>query len=419
MQGLLIFFCSSIFLCGTYLVWPSRYNVMAHLNLGFIFIAYFIPAIILKDQNDFQNHIIDLYVNIIALGALFFAAGLFSGFLLKPIHFSNFSFTLLNPEDYKSRLIAITRFFMITGIIGITSGYLLMGFVPAFAADPVAAKFFRGPYQVSFFVSTVYLSSYFILTTITPIAIVIWYVDKKKNIFLLGAIIAICLMAVSLSRGPAFSGLVLALAIILSFRNRRSFLLLIIILFSVYLLSSVFYFVIGVRDFTETSNGFKGDHVFWRIVSAGTIDIQDQLNFLTFFDKNPLWTYGRTIFGGLIPGHFEWNPAVYTLKVTNPGENINSLISGGLRLSAPMWGYVSFKWIGVALFCFFSGFLKGIFLKFTKYWILKSKSLLIATIIIVFNISIFSQLSDFFILSMYSLPPFFVLVLYGFKVRLK
>jgi len=419
MQGVLIFLCSSIFMCGTYLVWPSRYNVMAHLNLGFILIAYFIPSIILKDQNDFPSDVVSLYTLILVLGAACYVIGLVSGFSIKPVHLFDFSFSVLSVEIYKLQIIKITRIFLLAGIMGLSLGYLLMGFIPAFAADPVAAKFFRGTYQVPFFVSMIYLSSFFILTTITPVAIVIWYYNKKKNLFLFGAIVAASLMAVSLSRGPAFGGVVLAIAIIMSFKNRRTFWLLIVFLITVYFLSSVFYFVTGIRDYGEVSASFKDDHVFWRIVSGGTIDIQDQLNFLDFFNKNPIWTYGRTIIGGLIPSHYEWNPAVYTLRVTNPGEDINTLISGGLRLSAPMWGYVSFKWAGVVIFCFLSGLIKGVFLKFTKYWIFKSQSVLIAAVIILINISIFAQASEFFTLSIYSLPPVLVLFFYVFRIKLR
>jgi oligosaccharide repeat unit polymerase len=419
MQGFLIFLCSSVFMCGTYLVWPSRYNVMAHLNLGFIFIAYFIPAVILKDQNDYANDTVSLYTLILGVGAICFIIGLYSGFLIKPIRASNFSFSFLDADVYKQRIVKITAQFLIIGIIGQSFGYLLMGFVPAFAADPVSAKFFRGPYQVPFYVSIIYLSSFFILTTITPIAIIVWYTNKKKKLFLLGAIVAIILMAVSLSRGPAFSGLVLAIAIVMSFKNRLTFTLLIVLLVGVYLLSSVFYFVVGVRDFADVSGNFKDDHVFWRVVSAGTVDITDQLTFMDFFKKDPVWTYGRTILGGLVPSHYQWNPAIYTLSIVNPGEDPTTLVSGGLRLPAPIWGYVSFQWFGVIIFCFLSGFLKGILLKFTKYWIFKSGSMLIATVLIVINISVFAQISDFFILSIYALPPLFVLAFYTFRIRIE
>lgn len=391
---------------------------MAHLNLGFIFIAYFIPTIILKDQNDYPDDIVSLYTLILAVGAICYVIGLYSGFIIKPVHFSNFSFSVLDVDNYKAKIIRVTDTFMKIGICGLILAYAMMGFVPAFAADPVSAKFFRGDYQVPFYVSIVYYSSFFILTTITPIAIVAWYSNRKKKKFLFGAIFAVALMTVSLSRGPAFSGLVLAIAIILSFKNRWTFILLILMLFSIYLLSSVFYFVVGVRDLTEVSGSFKDDHVIWRIISAGTVDITDQLNFMDFFNKDPLWTYGRTVFGGLVPSHFAWNPAVYTLRVTRPGEDITTLVSGGLRLPAPLWGYVSFQWIGVAVFCFLSGLLKGLLLKFTKFWIFKSKSLLIAAVIIVVNISIFAQIADFFTLSIYALPPVFVLVFYVFSVRI-
>jgi hypothetical protein len=353
------------------------------------------------------------------IGSLCFVGGLYAGFLIKPVRLSNFSFIFLDTEIYKKRIIKITRVFMIGGIIGLCCAYLLMGFVPAFAAEPVAAKFFRGVYQVPFYVSIVYYSSFFILTIITPIALIIWYTNKSKNLFLIWSITAVVLMIVSLSRGPAFGGVVLAVAIIMSFKNKRTFWLLVIFLISIYFLSSIFYFVIGVRDFENTTTNFKDDHLFWRVVSGGTADIQDQLNFLDAFNKNPIWTYGRTIIGGLVPSHYEWNPAVYTLSIVNPGEDVTTIISGGLRLQAPMWGYVSFQWIGVVVFCFLSGFIKGLLLKFTKYWIYKSQSILIATVIIVINISVFTQLSEFFTLSIYTLPPAIVLFFYAFRVKIE
>jgi hypothetical protein len=419
MQGILIFVCSSVFMCGTYLVWPSRYNIMAHLNLGFIFIAYFVPAIILHDQDDYASDTVSLYTWILFTGAVSYVIGLYGGFVLKPLRMANFSFITLNTDVYKTRIVKITKIFLLAGIFGLCLGYMLMGFVPAFAADPVSAKFFRGVYQVPFYVSIVYLSSFFILTTVTPIAIIVWYSNKKNKLFLIGAIIAVILMMVSLSRGPAFSGVVLAVAIIMSFKSRRTFIMLIMLLFGLYLFSSVFYFIVGVRDYGEVSGNFKDDHIFWRIVSGGTVDVTDQLNFLDFFDKDPIWTYGRTVLGGLIPSHYEWNPAVFTLKVTNPGKDVTTLVSGGLRLPAPIWGYVSFQWIGVVLFCSLSGFIKGTLLKFTKHWIFKSKSVLIATVIIVINISVFAQASEFYTLSIYQLPPAIVLIFYAFRVKVE
>jgi len=84
---------------------------MAHLNLGFIFIAYFIPAVILKDQNDYANDTVSLYTLILGVGAICFIIGLYSGFLIKPIRASNFSFSFLDADVYKQRIVKITAQF--------------------------------------------------------------------------------------------------------------------------------------------------------------------------------------------------------------------------------------------------------------------------------------------------------------------
>ncbi|WP_413668203.1 O-antigen polymerase [Mucilaginibacter sp. Mucisp86] len=409
----------SLFTLGTYLVWPSRYNVPAHLGVGFILIAYVVPTFILDIQDDSPAEVVDLYVNILVVGTIFYLIGLFAGFLAK-LPTARFSFNVLSLEEYESRIIKITRNFLICGIGGLILGYLMMGFVPMFAADPVSAKFFRGPYQVPFYTSIVYLSSFFILSNITPISFMIWYKHRNKSIFLFLTIIAVILMMLSLSRGPAFTGVLTAIIIIMSFKSRSSFAILLLLIVFIYLFSSIFYYLIGIKDINDIAGGFdKTDHLIWRVMAAGTNDIYDQLNFLTYFENKPEWTYGRTVFGGLVPSHYEWNPSVYTLKVVNPGKDLSELISGGLRLPGPVWGYVSFQWTGVITFSFLSGFIKGAFLKYLKTWMEKHKSILTSTVLIVISMAIFEPLSSFYTLSIYLLPTLFLLMFYAYRFRLK
>jgi len=411
--------CLTISSIGAYLVWPSRYNVPAHLGVGFVLIAYFVPALILKVQDDYSDEVVNLYVTILVVGTISYLIGMFLGFSIKPGK-TNFSFDVLPLNLYEERVIRVTKMFLCIGIPSMILGYLMMGFVPLFAADPVAAKFFRGQYQVPFYTSIVYLSSFLILSNITPISIMIWYQDKKKVFFLIATIVAICLMMLSLSRGPAFTGILYAIIIVMSFKSRKSFALLIFLIIFIYLFSSIFYYLIGIKDINDIAGGFKSDdHLMWRVIAGGTVDIDDQLNFLKFFVDNPIWTYGRTVVGGLVPSHYEWNPSVYTLRVVNPGEDLSTLISGGLRLPGPVWGYVSFQWIGVVVFSFISGLIKGFFLKYVKTWILKYKSILTSTVIIIIATAIFEPLSGFYTFSLYTLPPAIILMFYMYRFKLK
>ncbi len=418
MVGVIIFLGSAVYMCGSYLIWPSRYNITAHLNLAFVFLAFFVPAVILENQNDFAPELVTLYTELLIVGAIFYVIGLFTGFQIKAGP-TSFSFDVLETKIYERRVIRITKILLISGIIGETLGYLLMGFVPMFAADPLAAKFFRGPYAVPAYVSAIYLSSFFILSTIVPIGLMIWYQNKKKVLFLFLIVTAVGLMMLSLARSPAFSGIVLTVAVIMSFKSKKLFVAFILLIFGLYAFSSVFYFITGIRDYSEMGFALKTDHVFWRVLSSGSNDVNEQLDFLRYFNNNPEWTYGQTIYGGLIPGHYYWNPSVYTLRVITMGQDVNEVISGGVRLPAPMWGYVSFQWPGAAIFSFLSGFARGAIIKYTKYWVNKHKSLLVIIIVMSINIAVFESLPYFFILSMYTIPPILVFLFYMFRFKLK
>ncbi|MET0572130.1 MAG: O-antigen polymerase [Pedobacter agri] len=399
-----------------YLVWPSRYNVIAHLTLGGNFIATFVPAIILETHNEFSPVVVDLYSKILLVGAIFFVIGLFLGFSRPPLN-KKFSYDVLGEVIYQKRVIKLTKLLLVISIVMLIVSYLAMGFVPMFAADPLLAKFFRGPYQAPYMrVAILFRTSFYILSTILPIAAIIWYQGKSK-FFLIAIIAAVFLMALSLSRSPAFSGLVLAFALVMSFKSKMHFRSLLVTLIGIYVFSSVFYYLVGVREL-DYSN-FKTNHPYWEIIASGSPDISDQLQFMEKYYQRPLPTFGRTIYGGLIPGHYEWNPGVYTLTVLSTGEDLNDSVSGGLRLPVALWGYVSFEWIGVVLFCFLSGFFYGYFLKYLKKILLKNNSLILKIVLIVLFNVVFSNFYYFYILSIYMVPPSIIMLLYMYRFKTK
>lgn len=387
--------------------------MITHLGIGSIFIAAFVPSIILQVQNDYPAIIVSLYVKIITIGALFTLAGLFIGFSI-PAKKTFLSFDVLDNKSYENRVIKITKALLIIGLVSLIISYSVMGFVPMFTAEPLAAKFFRGQYQAPYLrVASLFRASFFILSTIIPISSIIWY-KYKIPFFLFATLAAILLMILALTRSPAFSGLLLAFAVVMSFKSRGHFQILIFVILTIFLSSAFFYLIVGINA-PGTLNPEVG---FWDVIGKSSPDIDDQLNFLERFDQNPIWTYGRTIYGGLIPGHYEWNPAVYTLRIVAPDADINEISSGGLRLPAAMWGYVSFQWIGVIAFCSLHGFFFGLFLKYTKYWVLKHESIIIRTVVIVIFSSVFSLVISFFNVSIYFIPPAFVVFFYMYRFKI-
>ncbi|MFD1256133.1 O-antigen polymerase [Mucilaginibacter terrae] len=416
MTSLIIFLSLAIFMSAGYVVWPSRYNVITHLSIGGNFIATFVPAIILNVQDRYSSPAVELYKNILLTGAISFVVGLILGFSRRSWK-TKFTFDLFPDNLYQNHVLKITKILLIISIILLSLSYLGMGFVPAFAADPLLAKFFRGPYQAPYMrVAVLFRSSFYILSTIIPIAAIAWYQTKSK-FFLLAILTAVFLMALSLSRSPAFSGLVLAFATVMSFKGKFHFRVLLLAIVGIYVFSSIFYYLIGARELDYSR--FNTKHPYWEIIASGSSDIDDQLQFVEKFIQKPTWTYGRTMVGGLIPGHYEWNPSVYTLNVLASGEDLNEIISGGLRLPVALWGYVSFGWVGVVIFSLISGFLYGYFLKYVKTKLLANNSLLTKIVLIVIFNVVFSNFYYFYILSLYIIPPSIVMLLYMYRFKSK
>lgn len=412
MQSYLIAISLLIFALGGYILWPSRLNVLPHLAVGGSFVSIIVPALILKIQDKYPPDIVELYTRILIVGAVFYVLGNVIGFTYGKGVRTNFSYDVLPQEIYEVRVLDVTKWLMISGIMGLVVSYAVMGFVPMFAENPIGAKLFRGEYQEPYSrVSILYRASFYIVATIMPIACIIWY-KYRSRLFLSLIFAVLILMAVSLQRSGAFMGIMLAFAIVMSFKSRFHFIVLMVILIGVFVFSAFFYFVIGINPYREDLN-------VWEIISAGTPDIFDHLDFLEHFDQNPVWTYGRTMYGGLIPGHYEWNPAVYTLTMVNPGADINDIGSGGLRLPLPVWGYVSFGYPGVVLFCLLTGLLGGFFLMVMKEMFIRFDSIVIRTIGLVAFSSVVNIIVNFTQLNMFLLPPAFVCLFYLYRFRIK
>ncbi|WP_428331687.1 hypothetical protein [Mucilaginibacter sp.] len=412
MDSFLIFVALTLFSFSGYIVWPSRYNVVTHGMVAGGFISIIVPALILGVPDNYPPAIVDLYTKVLVLGILFFLPALIIGFVIGRRLPTQFSFDIMTREAYEERAIKVTKIFMVIGVAGLIASYIGMGFMPMFAAEPIAAKLFRGQYQEPYLrVAILFRISFFLISTITPIACIIWY-KKRSKLFLFLTSLGLFLMIASLERSGAFGGVVFAFIIVMSFKSRAHFVVLMVILIGIFVLSSFFYYIVGVRH-------FEGNENVWEVIGRSAPDIDDQMQFMVKFDQKPVWTYGRTMYGGLIPGHYEWNPSVYTLGIIAPGRDVNDVGSGGLRLPLPLWGYVSFQWLGVILFSFFTGLLTGVFIGILKSWVLKYDSIIIrATAIIAFG-AVATPIVGFTLMNMFAIPPALIMLFYLYRISWK
>jgi hypothetical protein len=117
-----------------------------------------------------------------------------------------------------------------------------------------------------------------------------------------------------------------------------------------YVLGTLFYLllaVVGLGAFGNAPADLSRVDLATTVASTAP-DVSDTLSFLDRWDSygRPL-TEGRTFYGGLLPGNYEWNPGVWTITLGQSSVDVTEVNSGGLRLPAPVWGLLSFGLPGV------------------------------------------------------------------------
>lgn len=351
----------------SYVVWPSRWNVLAHLQLAFGVVAYIIPVLFLGGGRVVPDDVLGLYTAIMfvgfacaTLGAVL-GAWVAGGAASRPI-----IARLAIPRDRTERTIP-SRVQTIGWLacLGVVVAFAVMGFIPALAADPFAAKFFRGSYAESYApVAPLYRAATSALTVLLPL-LAMYAVWRRKPLWIALFLGTLAILLLTLQREPAASGILLFIGIVVALWRRGMFVYF-LGLVAIYFAGSASYFVLAAMGVGNFVAGIQITPVgFLENVAAGAPDLADQFVFLQAWLANPVYANGLTFIGGLVPGNFEWNPAVWSLAVTNPGADVTEINSGGFRLPGPLWGFVNFGWTGVVgvglLYGALSGYLARVF----------------------------------------------------------
>lgn len=339
--------CYCLFSIGTYIVWPSRWNVLAHLNLGFCVVAYIVPLLVLHQDQKYAADEIATLRHDMVLGAWTFVPALLVGaFMASHIAFDlNASRAYLLSKMDRDKSARRLVFVLVVGIVLTCIAAVAMGGLPLFSADPLAAKYFRGASAVSGKISVIYRLGTCILTVLPPLTIAMAFTDRKRRkLWLVLSAAAILLMIASLQRGAMAHGALIAVVVLLIYK--RHYFWAAAMIFGAYCVGAVFYIVLHSLGIGTLTPG--ASDTFWRSVAAGAPDVTDTLSFLrAWVSQGQPMTHGNTMWGGLVPGHYHWNSAVWALTTENPGTNVNAIGSGGLRLPAPVWGLVSFGHQGI------------------------------------------------------------------------
>jgi len=403
-----IFLCLASYMLAPYLVWPSVRNLYTHIQVPIVFSAYLIPVFFTETIDQADHQVLDLYVKILVIGAFSYVFGVILGYLLPQIRIIKRT-SIFSDPDAIGAFTSNIRYLTIAALIVIILCFFYMGYVPMFASDPLAAKFFRGAYQDRYSSIALFYRPAFFIVSLNSAFVFAIYIARRTLSDLILLIAVVVVLALTLNRGPVLFGILLTLGVYSVFRKKVLLFIsayTFVFIFGALAYAAMFYLLGNTDDFLFTAQA----------IADGTPDLSDHLYFLEKFSASNDFTYGRTFLGGMIPFQYEWNPSVWTLRVL--GSDPNEAVSGGLRLPVSIWGYVSFSWLGVVAVSFLSGVGNGYLTKFLKRHFYDGDVLrtLVAYMYATNNIAFFA---GFYWMSIYSIPTMTAIIYYVYYNRLR
>lgn len=343
-----------ILTCGPFLFWFRRDNLLAFLQVSTYLGTMLTPLFLAPIVEQLDRHYVGLYAQVVTIGAVSSLAAACLGFALGIRSPNKLPLTFTQQLGNGSPLRFLERRAVALGVVGSLSfvvAYVLLGYVPLFAQFRVYAKYGIGPYREGFLRGSVaYHFSLALAAAILPILLALYRTHRRRVYLMLAAILGVELL-LTLSRHKTFIGPLVFLAAVAIERKQRPAVIVGIIT-STFLAGAVFNSLL----FPSLDTGAS----FASRVAASAPDIRDGIAFVEGFERaGAEETRGRTVFAGLSLRPGDWDPAVYSLRITTGITDTGELASGGIRLAAPLWGYSAFGLPGVVGYCVLSGLLLG------------------------------------------------------------
>lgn len=340
-----------------YLVWRDRWNIPTHLSAGFCMTAYIIPGFFTGVWDKYPADTVNFFIQINVVGAIILCAGTLLGSYFVRMYTPYIPPTAPPLPTNSAPMIRRVVILITICVLGMCAAYAIMGFIPMFAADPFSAKQFKGVYRDPYYrAAYLFRFSFSVLQAAIPLILAVgWYKRSPYLIFL--AVAAFAVLVVSLARGAAATGVLFFFGI-LAARNSgmKWYLPLVIVIFP---FGSISYYLLGQLLHIQALQTVNTGDTLAQFIADGAPDIMDQLTWFNGFIQGDYFSWGRTLFAGLIPSNFPWNPQVWTLTYYDVGADITEMVTGGLRLTTAEWGYANFGWFGVVIIPLISGLLSG------------------------------------------------------------
>lgn len=357
--AIILYFCSLTFL--PWILWPSRRNTRVFMSLPFTCIAYFFGAgyfiEIMRMNNYPSEDIFDLYTMLLLVATVLFVVcfsfGYFHrGWVLRKVN------RLLDffDEERMDDIIRQAHWIAFAALVMLSIAFYGMGGPPAFAENPLVAKYAAGEYHEQYQSFVVYYRAGLNLADAAMVLLLLRWGWGKRSYTTIVLYVAVFLcVLLCLRRSLIGAGVLTVLCSYFALQSRWKFAVFFIFYSMIYSLGAaatpILLYLTGLQDSLDMTAVF-----------GGVPDVADQLLFLgSWVDGRWDYTYGLTWIGGLVPYNFDYNIAAYTLKVIGAQAGVSP--GGGFRLTIPLLGYISFGWIGAVLFVSVSAYLDGMFLR--------------------------------------------------------
>lgn len=340
-------------------MWPSKWNIPAHLGLAFSIVAYVIPIVFAGSLSKFPADVASHLLTIMAVGSLAYLYGLALSYVSSPARRGQKTTELGDPYHKRRTAIDPTRLLTITtiGICLALAAISAMGFVALFADDPMSAKYFRGAYASAYQpVAIPFRLGTSILTATLPLCILQAHREKRLRWFVL-SIISLLILLATLQRGPLATGILMLLVVFLV-RNNHTISAIVFAILS-YVAGGLYYSLMRSLGLLTSTTSAANNSLFQTIATT-VPDAADAADFLErWLSQGSPLTNGLTFLGGLVPGNYRWNPGVWSITLGDLDYDIQSASTGGLRLPVQIWGEVSFGTVGIIFLPTLVGFVIG------------------------------------------------------------
>lgn len=338
--------------CGQVLLWRRRDNVLGYLQAGFFFVSIIVPVLGTTVLDDADQTTVGHYADIMLVGVVAYLPGLcFGAFLGDRWRLPNVVFAR-RLADVPALLIRRTRQLSLAGLIVLMISFLLLGYIPYFAADRVSAKYGVGANQAGYERGSLVLHlGLIIASTVLPVTLaLVLRQGKRIDIVLAGALFVA--LTLTLSRRLAFIGPLVFLIAFAVERGWRAWRILAAVCIA-FVASTIFNEIVSIAAPVPQTT-------FASRVAASAPDVDDHVDFLSGFEAEGGAQLGlKPLLATLSLNKGPYDPARYALRVRTGLPDISNFAAGGVRLPAPLWGYVSFGYPGVILWSLLSGIAIG------------------------------------------------------------